>query len=79
MNQRISVYYSEIWWNGDFPDGPVVKACTSSAGGMDSIPGRGTKIPQAPTVWPKKKKLIRKRKEIQRKQLKLLKVTAYEQ
>jgi len=28
----------------------------STAGGLDSIPGQGTKIPHALQVWPKKKK-----------------------
>ena len=31
---------------GDFPGGPVVKICASSAGGVGSILGRGTMIPQ---------------------------------
>ena len=31
----------------DFPGGPVVKISPSSAGGVGSIPGRGTKIPHA--------------------------------
>ena len=35
----------------DFPGGPVVKTSPSSAGGADSIPGRGAKIPHA--SWPK--------------------------
>ena len=30
----------------------------STAGGLDSIPGQGTKIPHALQVWPKKKKEI---------------------
>lgn len=30
---------------GDFPSGPV----SPSAGGMESIPGQGTKIPNAAT------------------------------
>ena len=29
---------------GDFPGSPVVKTLLSSAGGVGSIPGRGTKI-----------------------------------
>ena len=32
---------------GDFPDGPVLKTSPSSAEGTGSIPGEGTKIPQA--------------------------------
>ena len=32
---------------GDFPGGPVVKNPPSNAGDVDSIPGRGTKIPHA--------------------------------
>ena len=32
---------------GDFPNGPVVKDLSCNAGNMGSIPGRGTKIPQA--------------------------------
>ena len=31
----------------DFPDEPVVKNTPSNAGDTGSIPGRGTKIPQA--------------------------------
>ena len=33
--------------SGDVPRGPVVKASPCSAGGVGSIPGRGTKIPHA--------------------------------
>ena len=33
--------------SGDFPDGPVVKNLSYSAGGVGSIPGQGTKIPHA--------------------------------
>ena len=40
---------SKSW---DFPGVPVVK--TSTVGDMGSIPGRGTKIPQA--MWQKTKK-----------------------
>ena len=46
----------------DFPGGPVVKTPCFQCRGMGSIPGQGTKIPQA--VWPKKKK---KRKEKEKK------------
>ena len=45
----------KTWW--DFPGGPVVKALPSNAGGVGSIPGRGSKIPHA--SWPKKPKHIR--------------------
>ena len=31
----------------DFPGGPVVKTSPSKAGGAGSIPGQGTKIPDA--------------------------------
>ena len=41
--------------NGDFPDGPVVKTSPSNAGVAGSIPGQGTKIPDA--SMPKKKKI----------------------
>ena len=44
------------------PGGPVVRIHASAAGGIGSIPGQGTKIPQI--VWPgqkkKKKKLAKK-------------------
>ena len=36
---------NSIYWG--FPGGPVVKNPPSNAGGPDSIPGGGTKIPQA--------------------------------
>ena len=29
----------------------------STAGGLDSIPGQGTKIPHALQVWPKKREI----------------------
>lgn len=32
---------------GDVPDSPVVRFLTSTAGGMSSIPGQETNIPQA--------------------------------
>ena len=35
------------YWSGDFPSGPVVKNPPCNAGDMGSIPGWGTKIPQA--------------------------------
>ena len=38
---------------GEFPNGPVVRTPTFTAKGWGSIPGPGTKIPQA--AWPKKK------------------------
>ena len=40
----------------EFPGGPVVGYCTSTAGDMNSIPGWGNKIPLA--TWPKKKLVI---------------------
>ena len=39
----------------DFPGGPVGKMSPSSAGGMGSIPGQGTKTPH--TSWPKKQNI----------------------
>ena len=39
---------------GDFPGGPVVKTSPSNAGGVDSVPGQGAKIPHA--SGPKKPK-----------------------
>ena len=48
------VFYSEkspVW---DFPDGPVVKTLSSSAGGEGSIPGWGTNT--LLVLWQKKKK-----------------------
>ena len=33
--------------SGDFLGGPVVKNLSSKAGNVDSIPGQGTKTPQA--------------------------------
>ena len=38
----------------EFPGSPVVRLCTSSAGGMGSIPGQGTKIPQPVQCGQKK-------------------------
>ena len=38
---------------GEFPNGPVVRTPTFTAKGWGSIPGPGTKTPQA--AWPKKK------------------------
>ena len=32
---------------GDFPGGPMVKNLPCNAGDVSSIPGQGTKIPQA--------------------------------
>ena len=37
--------YKENSW--EFPGGPVVRTLCFHYGGLDSIPGRGTKIPQA--------------------------------
>ena len=43
----------------DFLGGPVVTGfCDSTAGGTGSIPGLGTKIPNANAAWPKKKKKL---------------------
>ena len=41
---------------GDFSSSPVVKTSPSNAGGAGSIPGWGTKIPNAVWMQPKKKK-----------------------
>ena len=38
----------------EFPDGPVVRTQHFHCCDLGSIPGWGTKVPQA--VWPKKKK-----------------------
>ena len=43
-NNFYSLKISEKW---DFPGGPVVKNQPSKAGDAGSIPGQGTKIPQA--------------------------------
>ena len=40
---------------GDFPDSPVVKTLPSKAGGEDSIPAWGVKIPHA--LQPRKTKI----------------------
>jgi len=40
----------------DFPGGPVIKTLCSTAGAPRSIPGPGTKIPQA--IWGALKKKI---------------------
>ena len=37
-------YLTSTW--GDFPGGPAVKICASNAGGVGSILGQGTMIPQ---------------------------------
>ena len=42
----------------DFPGGPVVKTSPCNAGGTDSIPGRGAKIPHA--SWPKNQNIKQK-------------------
>lgn len=44
-----NVLYQKFW--GDFPGGRVVRASPSSAGGADSFPDKGAKIPCA--SWPK--------------------------
>lgn len=41
--------YQKFW--GYFTGGPLVKAPPSNAGGADSFPGKGAKIPCA--LWPK--------------------------
>ena len=46
---RIGALQLVKWSSGDFPGGPVLGICSSSAGDTGSIPGRGTKILQA--VW----------------------------
>ena len=46
--------YSKITFR-EFPGGPVVRLCASTAGGMGSIPGQGNKIPQAARCSQKKK------------------------
>ena len=43
---------------GDSPGGPLVKNPLSNAGGVGSIPGRGTKIPHA--TWCGQKLKINK-------------------
>ena len=45
-----SLPYSQ-YYAKDFSSGPVVKTLPSNAGGVDSIPGQGVKIPHA--SWPK--------------------------
>ena len=42
------VLYKDL--NRDFPGGPVVKNPPSNGGNVGSIPGQGTKIPQATKV-----------------------------
>ena len=37
-------FKSNLW---DFPGGPAVRTSASNAGGGGSIPGQGSKIPQA--------------------------------
>ena len=46
---------------GEFPGGPVSRLSTSTAGGMDSIFGWGTKIPQARGAAKKRKRKEKKR------------------
>ena len=43
---------------GDSPGGPVAKTAPSNAGGVGSIPGWATKIPQA--MWCGKKVFLKK-------------------
>ena len=45
---------------GDFSSSPVVKTSPSNAGGVGSIPGWGTKIPNAVWMQPSKKKSLLK-------------------
>ena len=40
----------------EFPGGKVVRICVLTAKGLGSIPGRGTKIPQAMWCSQKEKK-----------------------
>ena len=42
----------------DFPGSPVTKTSPSNAGGVDSIPGRGARIPHA--LWPKNQNIKQK-------------------
>ena len=46
-------------WHRDVLGGPVVKTSPSNAGGVGSIPGRGTKIPRA--SWPKNQNIKQKK------------------
>ena len=48
--------YEVLMW--DFPGGSVVKSSPSSAGGVGSVPGQGTKIPHA--SWPKNQDIKQK-------------------
>ena len=45
-----------LWWSSGL-DSPA-----STAGDLDSIPGQGTKIPQAVHVHPSPKKKVKKKK-----------------
>ena len=45
---------------GNFPVGPVVKTLSSTAGGMDSIPGLGAKIPSTCLAAEKPKNVKQK-------------------
>ena len=57
----MSKSYTLQWWGikntalGEFPGGPVVGTWSFHYRGLDSVSGRGTKIPQA-TEHGKKKK-----------------------
>ena len=56
-NFRARVFIIKAFYNGEFPGGPVIKSPRASiAGGLGSIPGRGTKISQAARKNQKKKK-----------------------
>ena len=56
---------------GDFTGGPVVKTSFSTARGMDSIPGGGTKIPHA---WWYMLQLKKKKKRERERGMKRLSV-----
>ena len=65
--QRIQWLRTEIW--GEFPGGPVVRTWGFHHGGLGSIPGQGTKIPQAKWHGQKKKtEIFFKKKEKRNKQ-----------
>ena len=63
MNERkwIERYTLKVDSSSDFPDGPVVKTSSSSARGMDSIPGQGVK--NLTCFSAKRKKKITESKE----------------
>ena len=57
----VNIYRMKNMW--DFPDGPVVKTLSSSAGGTGFIPGPGAKFPHASQPKTKNKKHILKQKQ----------------